>query len=232
MDGESRALYGCLLQDVVSEARGQRGLLGILLIGSFARGDALPGSDLDLRLYFAPGHTRRFAAEMSEGVLIERGSADVESARAKLATNPMEVYAYLDGRILYDPEGVIVQLVSEARALFAAYRTPEKERSESAYWLESVRIKVRAALNAGDMTRGAYLVSTASWPLITGLWAANDKPLPPNGSVWPHLKDLAKTPPGLEALLQGFFGEETWQRMLHALTLLDWIIESLKVEEA
>lgn len=231
MDGKSRALYGRLLQDIVSEAGGQKGLLGMLLIGSFARGDALPGSDLDLRLFFAPGHTRRFVAEVREGILIERGSVDVESALAKLATNPMEVYAYLDGRILSDPEGVITQLAGEARERFAAYRTPVKERSESTYWLESVRIKVRAALNAGDTARGAYLVSTASWPLLTGLWAANDKPLPPNGSVWPHLKDLTKTPPDLEVLLQGFFGGETRQRMLNALTLIDWIIEALRVEE-
>ena len=194
MKNVSAAIYQILLQEILDESSQQSDVIGILLTGSVARGDVLPGSDLDLRFLLAPGSRRSFSAELRQGILVERGYADVSKALRKLDSNPMEVYAYLDGRILFDSQGALADLTEQARQRFAAYHVPDDERREIAYWLQSARIKMAAALTASDTLKAAYLTSTQSWPLLQGLWAANEKPLPPNGSVWVHLKDLSRGP--------------------------------------
>jgi len=220
-------LYQQLLQEIVTEAREQDNILGILLIGSVGRGDALPGSDLDMRFILPTGMRRHLQSEVRYGVLVECGYADMALARSKLETKPMEVYAYLDGNILFDPLGLVEQLTEQAKHCFESYQCPEPERNAISYWLMSVRLKLLAALKAGDLLKGAYVSSTASWPILTGLWAANDRPIPPNGSVWVHLKDLSKGPPGVEELLRQFFGGETLHRIQTAIDLIDWIIAHL-----
>jgi len=45
-DGGRGNLYFVLLQELVEEASQQEDIVGMLLTGSVARGDALPGSDL------------------------------------------------------------------------------------------------------------------------------------------------------------------------------------------
>ncbi len=219
--------YYDLLQEIVNEARQQAEIFGMMLIGSHARGDALPGTDLDLRFILSPGKSRPFQSETRDGIMVERSYADQTLAEFKLATNPMEVYPYLDGRILFDPLRVLAHLTTHAQSVFAQYQISEKERNEIAHWLKSVRLKITVASNARDSLKVAYIVSTASWPILTGLWAANNKPMPPNGSVWPHLKDLSKRPPALEELLTSFFCGEVEQRTEAALELLDWILTSL-----
>src|SRR5689334_6529821 len=102
-EGDIALLYQTLLQVIIAEASRQEEIIGILLTGSVARGDALPESDLDLRFILAPGVSATFQRGLRQGVLVEQGYADVALAQATLDANPMEVYAYLDGRILYDP---------------------------------------------------------------------------------------------------------------------------------
>jgi predicted nucleotidyltransferase len=118
-------LYDVLLQEIVDEARTHEDILAILLTGSVARGDALPGSDLDLRFILSPGHSRTFQSEFRRGILIERGYADLAQAQSKLKTNPMEVYAYLDGQILYDPATILIQLRATSHRLLVNVSTLE-----------------------------------------------------------------------------------------------------------
>jgi hypothetical protein len=53
--------------------------------------------------------------------------------------------------------------------------------------------------------------------------------MPPNGSVWPHLKDLAKGPPDVEKQLVQLFCGETKERIQTAIELIDWIDASIMV---
>jgi hypothetical protein len=94
--------------------------------------------------------------------------------------------------------------------------------------LQSDRIKLTAALTAGNSLKAAYLSSTVSWPLLQGLWAANEKPLPPNGSVWVHLKDLSRGPQNVEEQLKQFLLDEPLSRAHAAISLIGWILEQLR----
>jgi len=202
--------------------------IGLLLTGSLARGDAHPGSDVDLRVLLASERVRAFRSEFHRGIVVEQAYADVALAEAHLENNPMEVYAYLDGRILHDPTGDLARLAEAARQRFSTYHAPPEERAAIAYWLRSARLKMAAAGAAGDLRRAAYVSSTTSWPLLTGLWAANDRPMPPSGAVWAHLADLSKGPLQVEARLECLFMGEASERVQVAIDLIEWAVPHLE----
>lgn len=221
-------LYRVLLQEFVEEASEQEGIVGILLTGSVARGDALPGSDLDMRYLLPEGQSRPFQSARHSGIVVERSYTDLPRAQSKLEVNPMEVYAYLDGQILFDPIDVLRQLTDRAKVLFETYQFPQQELPGLIYWLRSAHLKMSVAQRAGDLLKAAFVCSTTSWQILMGLWAVNDKPLPPNGAVLAHLKDLSKKPPGLEEQMNQFFCGETSQRVQIAMNLIDWLLEHME----
>jgi predicted nucleotidyltransferase len=219
-------LYAPLLGELVEEARRNDQVVGVLLTGSLARGDALPGTDIDLRFVLSDGLSVSDRRERRDGVLVESSYADEASTRQLIETYPMNVYAYLDGRILDDPQGALGRLRQQAQHRFDSYRTPDDEKSRIAFLLECSHDKIRVAMSGGDLLKAAFATGTASWQIMVGLWAANDRPLPPSSSVRPHLGDLAG-PPELEASYRDLFLGDTHQRIKVALELIDWIHEQL-----
>lgn len=188
------APYDALIEQTVKEAHDDHDVLGVLLTGSIARGDALPGADLDLRMILTDGMSRPFRTEWQLGVHLEAEYNDEPAASRDIETNPMNVYAYLDGRILYDPRGILARLTRQAQERFENYRCPERERARVAYWLASALEKIKGAMAGDDTLKAAYVAGTTSWKILEGLWATNDRPTPPNSSVRPHLVDLQAGP--------------------------------------
>jgi predicted nucleotidyltransferase len=227
-DGGQGNFYRVLLQELVEEASHQEDIVGMLLTGSVARGDALPGSDLDMRYLLPEGQNRPFQSALHRGIVVERSYADLPRAQSKLEANPMEVYAYLDGRILFDPMGILRHLTDRAKALFENYQFPLQEVDGLIYWLRSASLKMTVAQRAGNLPKAAFVCSTTTWHILMGLWAVNDKPMPPNGSVLSHLKDFSKKPLDLERQINHFFCGETSQRIQTAIDLINWILEHLK----
>ena len=224
-------IYQTLLQQIVDEAMCQKDILGILLIGSVARGDALPGADLDLRFIVAHGNSRKAEPEVRQGILIERGYADMAHAQSKLVTNPMKIYNYLDGQILFDPQYLLTRLKEQAIQRFETYQYTKQEREGIGCWLKSAQLKMNVALGANDILKAAFVATTTSWEILVGLWAVNNKPMPPNSSVWFHLKDLSKVPPELDAMLKCLFCGETLARVHAAINLIDWMLPYLGTYE-
>jgi predicted nucleotidyltransferase len=220
-----------LLRELLDELLRDEEVIGVLLTGSLARGDALPGSDVDLQVILADGLPRSFSSGIREGIMVEKKSADYEDTLDRLSRRPMEVYSYLDGCILHDPEGKLEKLRSAARDRFAAYRTPDEEKRGAIHWIKSALIKLEAARRASDDLKAAYVASTTSWPLLEGLWAANDWPVPPNSSVWPHLNDLTNDPAPLEEWLKQLFLGSVDERTEAASVLMRRIVERLESGE-
>lgn len=217
-----------LFQQILDDARCDPDVIGVMLTGSFARGDACPGSDLDVHILLRDGCSRDFRAELRQGMLVECSYADDARARSQLARDPMHVYSYLDGRVLYDPQGRLQALVSAAQARLEAYRVSPDEARGIAHWLRSARIKIAAARDAGDELRAAYVASTSSWEMLRGIWAVYDKPVPPCGALWAHLHDLPAGPPDLEAWLRRLFTGDTSDRIGAALEIIDWVLPRLE----
>lgn len=181
------------LQSVWAEAITDAEIVGLLVCGSVARGDALPDSDLDVRLLLAPGaNARPFDARTVSGVWVERTYLTETAARDRLKTRPMECFPYREGRILHDSTGALARLAVFAQHQWETYTAPEDEKREWHNWLRATQRKIMAAQNAGVMDKAAYLVTTGAWPILTGLFLAANRPLPPSGLVLLHLEDAAQ----------------------------------------
>lgn len=226
------AAHRTLLDEILEEARNDDEVTGLILTGSVARGDAYPGSDLDIYMLLVDGCSRPVQAEFRQGILVERGYADFELARARLETDPMKVYRYLDGRILYDAEGYLKRLVAIAGSCFETYEVPAQERHGISHWLKSVRVKIVASRDAGDLLKSAYITSTSAWEVMVGLWAVNDRPIPPGGALLAHLGDLKKRPPHAERKLQELFLGDPLERIEATVQLIDWIVPLLDGADA
>lgn len=220
--------HGRVLRRQLDDLLCDETVAAVLLTGSLARGDVLPGSDVDLQVVLADGLPETFSSEIEAGIVVERKAADQDALLRRLSLNPREIYSYLDGRVLHDLEGKLARLQEIAHDHFAIYRTPADDRRAIEYWLKSALVKAQTATRAGDRLKATYATSTASWQIIEGLWAANDKPLPPNGSVWPHLCDLADDPPPLEEWLKQLFLESADGRVEAASRLIRRTVERLE----
>ena len=219
-----------LVEDVTEPLRRDENVRGVLLTGSRARGDALPGSDLDLLVLVETSAEPSFCSEIVEGTLVERHVRDVAGAKARLLENPMELYGYLDGRAVYDPDGLLAELKEFAGNRFEDYRTPARKKSAIFYWLKSASLKLNAAMAAGDLQQLGYYSSLNSWKVLEGFWALNNKPMPPAGAVWAHLPDLQAVPTDLEASLRALFDGGTLKRAQVMLELTEWLLGHEKRE--
>ena len=213
-----------LVERVTNSLCRDKNVRGVLLTGSRARGDALPGSDLDLLVLVSSLTVPSFCSEVIDGTLVEQHVRDKAGAKARLLEKSVDLYSYLDGRTLYDPDGLLAELVRIARNYFTAYQTPAHEKSAIFYWLKSASLKLNAAMAAGDMQKLGYYASINSWKVLEGLWAHNDKPVPPAGAVWAHVSDLQAVPKGLDASLYELFTGNTLRRARAMLELIGWLL--------
>ncbi|OBZ09575.1 hypothetical protein A8L34_20020 [Bacillus sp. FJAT-27264] len=119
----------------------------------------------------------------------------------------------MDSVILLDHEGQLQQLIERSKQLFSGYQTPATEMKSIKYWLDSTLIKIKAAQMAGDDLKAAFVAGTTSWKILEGVWAASNKPMPPNGSVLFHLKDLERVSDDLKNLIKSLFVGEVRERI-------------------
>jgi predicted nucleotidyltransferase len=216
-----------LLKEALIEVRRDPEVIGLMLMGSVARGDAFPTSDLDLFLLLSDDVRRDFHVDLREGILVERKYADTRLAKGKLETRPMEVYAYLDSRLLYDPKGRFQELAECARRRFEVYRTPAEEKRYLAHCLRSARVKLRAATDAGDEFRAAYVVGMTTWFALEAVWAVNDRPLPPGGALLAQFAGLPMLPLDFHTWLRRFFAGPAATRVQAMAEIIDWLLPLL-----
>lgn len=212
-----------LIAQILDSLKSDPKVVGVLLTGSRARGDASPFADVDFWVLLSGVTERGFRSYEQDGHLVEIHFRNLVQARDKMRRHPMELYSHLDGRILHDPEGKLAALRLEAQQLFEAYEVPEAERKALAHWLETARRKLQGALQEQARLKMGYFSSIQSQKILEGLWAANNKPVPPAGAVFTHLTRLETPLPHFE-LIEGLFAGDPLKRCKTALTLIDWIL--------
>lgn len=204
-----------VVAEMLAEAETRPEVAGVLLIGSLARGNPVPGSDVDMLLLVDDGHSTERATRHEErhGVWVELHQRDVAWATAQMDRDPEWIYAYTEGRILHDPRGNLTRLVAVAHDRFAAYRTPPGEQARLAFLADRTRDKLCAALAAGDLDRAATIVGFGAGGIIRLLWAAYNRPIVGPTNIWYHLPNLTGFPPEMShqarALLLGDATERT-----------------------
>ncbi|EJQ50623.1 Uncharacterized protein BWINRASL_02796 [Bacillus mycoides] len=198
-----------LVQIILNENLSMYKVNGLMLIGSIARGDAYSESDLDLYVLLENGQKKDFHSEMREGILIEYKYADFNQIQVNFKNNPMELYSFLEGEILIDKSGELKKLKGMAKYKFENYCVSSDKVRGISHWLHSSLIKIKSALKANDELKASYIVQTSTWALLEGIWAINNKPVPPAGSVLKYIESLSKVPTNFEGFINKLFLGDT-----------------------
>lgn len=213
-----------LVQTIAAEILSTDKVNGCMLIGSVARGDAYPDSDLDFYILLEEGQKKKFHSETREDILVEYKSADFNQIQVNFKNNPMEIYSFLEGEILFDKSGELKKLKEIATYEFENYRVSSDKMKGISHWLHSSLIKIQSALKANDELKASYIVHTSTWTLLEGIWAVNNKPTPPAGSVLKYIKTLSKVPTNFEDYINKLFLGDTKDRIKAAIELIEWVL--------
>ncbi|KPU56097.1 MULTISPECIES: nucleotidyltransferase domain-containing protein [Bacillus] len=213
-----------LAQTIVAEILSIDKVNGCMLIGSVARGDAYPDSDLDFYILLEEGQKKKFHSETREDILVEYKSADFNQIQVNFKNNPMELYSFLEGKILFDKSGELKKLKEIATYEFENYRVSSDKVKGISHWLHSSLIKTQSALKANDELKASYIVQTSIWTLLDGIWAVNNKPTPPAGSALKYIETLSIVPTNFEDYINRLFLGDTKDRIKAAIELIEWVL--------
>ena len=226
------ALHTTVLEQGLEALKANANVLGVMLVGSLARGTARQDSDIDLLVVQVDGD--RVTERQSHGTIVLECTFRTSAAWAEQFT-PTQVgdeswgYAFLDGLILYDPGGVVAELVDSTAKMHSAYRTP-KHIVDHYVWLWShMRPKMEAVLQSGDATEIGWSAAIMSHPIIQTVWVINDLPQPSLdlGCVQRHLNDLTILPDAPE-LIREMLQVPPESALRLQLRILDMVVLLLK----
>lgn len=213
-----------ILDKIVQELKADTTVSGVMVMGSVADGTANEFSDLDIMILC---NRDKFEAKFIDGILVEYIYMQYETALYKLNNINMEVYRYIYSKVIYD-SGKLEELMTLALNRYNSYRISAEIKKELYYWLISLRIKLKSAIDKQDALRLNYLTSAGSLKLIEAIWAANNKPLPPSGSLIKFLGELTLIPD--ELWFEKLFSGKDSDRTDHMLGNIDWVLPKLKTK--
>lgn len=233
------------------ELLGQRDdIVAIWVVGSVARGEETPSSDIDFS-FMVTGSGEATRAGMDtwrDGLYIEAGIhfrqeyTDLEA----LLNDPFKATHMRDALILYDPTGFMTQLQETIRPL---YMQPQWLGKRLAFWLKQMLdavARLRDAVPTGDSLRicaamGWYTFGSTSIPLLrAGVTPSSTRGLQLLGPVDPTFKAQlahfegstqmsADEVVALEPLLRdaiGFFGASFGQLPLYFVPKMIWMAKN------
>ena len=210
-----------IFNQFVSEFKKDSTVEGVLLNGSVASGTATEMSDLDMIILC---NENKFVSKVVDTILVEIHYITYDKAIERLNHYPMEVYKYLDAKIEYD-NGKLQEILACAENIFNEYCVSEKEKSEITYWLKSTELKLKSAFLKQDMLLISYLASTNLWKVLEGVWAVNQKPVPPSSSLYRRYKELEFIP--FQNWFEELLAENIEIKGKAMLKCIDWILDEL-----
>jgi predicted nucleotidyltransferase len=199
-------LHKSVLGEVLPELRADPGVRGVMLAGSLARGTARADSDLDV-VVVAAGDTRAALWRSHKHPLpIDFLVHTPTEWRNEFA--PTRIgdeswgYAFLDGVVLYDPEGIVGRLTADAAEIHARYRVPASIKAHYAWLWNHVCPKMQAVLRRDDPTEIGWAAAAMTNDLVRTVWAVNDLPNPSLdlGTFQRHLDSLTIPPDAADRL--------------------------------
>lgn len=211
-----------IFHNLVSEFKKDGTIEGVLLNGSVAVSTANELSDLDMIVL---GQRDEFVSQVIDSIPVEIHYTTFDSAINKLKSNPMEVYKYLDAKIEYD-SGRMREIITYAESTYENYRVSRRQQNEISYWLKSVKPKLESAFSKQDLLLVTYFVSINTWKVLEGIWAVNQKPVPPASSLYRRYKELELIP-SLN-WFEGLLIKDPEHRGRVMIESIDWILKRLE----
>ena len=187
------------------------GLTAMGVIGSRARGDYGPYSDLDL---IGVSSEQGFVSFEHVGTFTElHRVSDV----ADYAHKSSWWYPLRDLQIVHD-DGSLAWLKDQLPGWFSAYVTPPAERERNRYWLLSSRKKL---LNSRTALQLNYELSTSFWQLLSGSFLVKDLPVPASSDMFRLVPEVVG-----EGRLEQLLLADDDTRKQQALELIQKIVDA------
>ena len=211
------------VKEVLTELVTDPDVRALAVVGSLARGDALPGSDVDLLVVVNDGAELDVPRIIRGGCMVEQHRYTLAAARERFDRRPAHIYLLLDSFPVHDPEGLLEELVGVAVALQKTYRMPTRDVDLKRCWWQKVRSKLSSALERDDTLLAGFLASTSAAEIVSDLFALEGRPPPPmGGTAFARLAELQPTE-DVRALFDG----GSVERAEAATRLLDRILREL-----
>ena len=207
-----------ILNSEVALLRQDKHIQSVILMGSVAYGLATDDSDLDILVLCDRDD---FESKSVDGVLVEIHYQKYKTLKKKLESNSVEVYKYLYSKVIFD-NGKYAELYDMANKLYNNYITPEKEKESIKYWLSSTKVKLLSAIKDEDVSKASYLIATNSWKALEGIWAMNNKPMPPSSLAY-NTYNKIEVP--LENWFESLFVGDVFSRADAMIKIIDIICE-------
>ena len=171
-----------VLRRVVDHWKADPATKAILLVGSLARGDSLPSSDIDL-VVIVKGEGVGEATHAYDGdILVETSIQSLDTIRERLTAKPKNLYGYLVGKILYDTDVADV-LAYIAGTVWDAYRIVPEDIQIAYIWLKKIRGKLLAYMKQDNELAVGYLVAHTAAEILSNLFVRAGCPPPGNGGA-------------------------------------------------
>jgi predicted nucleotidyltransferase len=226
-------LHRRVLSAVLAEARADRNVRGLLLAGSLARGTARADSDIDVLAVTSGQNADAGWRSVSRPLPVDALVRTAGEWQARFAPDrPGDEswgYAFLDGVVLYDPDGITSRLISDAAGIHERYRVPAPVKAHYTKLWHHVRPKMHAVLGHGDPVEIGWASAVMTNDLLRTVWAANELPNPSLdlGTVQRHLGDLT-IPASAAAELRAILRAGPQESLQRQLDLIDAVLPHLE----
>lgn len=148
MKQELAKKYLRIAQQAVEAFRANPDVLGCAVYGSTARGEVHPKSDIDLLVLVKGSSVYHWERRIIENISVNAALRSQDVLERMAHDEPYTIWGLQEAQILYDPQGILQTLKSQARM------TPEVEEEFLGDLLDEARSllgKAERALDEGDL---------------------------------------------------------------------------------
>ncbi len=211
-----------IFSKIQEQLKKEKFVSGIMLMGSVAQNNASAESDLDIMVL---SNENSFKTEICDGVLVEYIFTTFDTRLQKLINNEMEVYHFINNKIIYDKDNQLHYLMEIAIEKYNNFTTEKEIKAQIYHWLFSTKIKLLSAIKSSNILKQNYIVSTNSWKIIEAIYAINDKPVPPSSAVI-RLCDKLENIPYKNWFETLFIGNDN-SKVNAMINIIEWILPQL-----
>lgn len=215
-----------IINRLLEDLRRQPDVMGVFLIGSLSRNIVRKRSDIDLMIMVRK--RRKFLRDYRtiDGIWVEQFFITYENLRDLIDNRELATfYQFLEGKILYDPEGKLRDLKNKASASFKKYRPSRTD----------IRAKLQLNIDdildehdTGDLLSAIYNIYDDQYIPFEALFMLNGRMLPRFRDMIRESLRLKLRPPNYEETLNEIFLSPQPERRIDAyLRFSNWTLTKL-----
>lgn len=214
-----------IINKLASEYESDKNIFALLVTGSVARDEQTDKSDLDFLVI--SNKKQPFEEKLISDIVVEIKTNTVDGFIQKMKDEPMNVYQWLDAKVIFDKTKSAEKVITEAKSIYDNYSPDPKEIAGVKKWLESARIKIKSAQSNNDELSLGFNVSNILWQIVRGLYLLNNKPIPPSTTAFRRIKDLKNLPSEFDQYWEQSLSGDLEGRSNGTIKLIEYLINQL-----